>query len=104
MSGMKAEGFDTETRRHGGESQDGVGLDTERAEACLTPTPNPPAPRVPERPRPDLSIIIVTWNTRELLAACLAALPAAVGELSAETWVVDNASSDGTVAMVRERF
>jgi N-acetylglucosaminyl-diphospho-decaprenol L-rhamnosyltransferase len=27
-----------------------------------------------------------------------------MGELCAETWVVDNASSDGTVAMVRERF
>lgn len=53
---------------------------------------------------PDLSVVIVTWNTRDLLAACLQALPAAMGELSAETWVVDNASSDGTVAMVRERF
>jgi N-acetylglucosaminyl-diphospho-decaprenol L-rhamnosyltransferase len=53
---------------------------------------------------PDLSIVIVTWNTRELLARCLEALPAAVAELTVETWVVDNASGDGTVEMVRERF
>jgi GT2 family glycosyltransferase len=52
----------------------------------------------------DLSIVIVTWNTRDLLAACLEALPAAVGERSFETWVVDNASGDGTVEMVREQF
>src|SRR5438093_4496785 len=52
----------------------------------------------------DLSIIIVTWNTCELLAKCLEAVPAAVGELAAEIWVVDNASSDSTVEMVQERF
>jgi GT2 family glycosyltransferase len=70
----------------------------EPPEASPSLTPNT------EHQTPDLSIIIVTWNTRELLAACLQALPAAVGELRVETWVVDNASSDGTVAMVRERF
>jgi N-acetylglucosaminyl-diphospho-decaprenol L-rhamnosyltransferase len=58
----------------------------------------------PERLNADLSVIIVTWNTRELLAKCLEALPGAVGELAVETWVVDNGSSDGTVAMVRGRF
>jgi N-acetylglucosaminyl-diphospho-decaprenol L-rhamnosyltransferase len=57
-----------------------------------------------EHRTPDLSIIIVTWNTRELLAACLEALPAAVGGLAAETWVVDNASRDGTVEMLQVRF
>jgi N-acetylglucosaminyl-diphospho-decaprenol L-rhamnosyltransferase len=55
-------------------------------------------------PAVDLSVIIVTWNTRELLKKCLAALPAAVNGLSTETWVVDNASSDGTVEMVREQY
>ena len=53
---------------------------------------------------PNISILIVSWNVRDLLLRCLAALPAAVGEgLTFETIVVDNASSDGTVEAVRER-
>jgi GT2 family glycosyltransferase len=46
-----------------------------------------------------LSIIIVSWNVRELLRACLASLPC-----EAETIVVDNASSDGSAEMVRRDF
>jgi N-acetylglucosaminyl-diphospho-decaprenol L-rhamnosyltransferase len=76
----------------------GVGGSDRQGQVLPVPTPNP------QPPIPDLSVIIVTWNTRELLAACLEALPAAVGELAAEIWVVDNASSDGTVEMVQERF
>lgn len=53
---------------------------------------------------PDLSLVIVSFNTRDLLAACLASLPAATAGLSRETIVVDNGSQDGTVEMVRERF
>jgi N-acetylglucosaminyl-diphospho-decaprenol L-rhamnosyltransferase len=56
------------------------------------------------RPAADLSVIIVTWNTRELLSKCLASLPAAVSGLSVETWVVDNASIDSTVEMVRAQY
>ena len=53
---------------------------------------------------PDLSIIIVNWNTRELLRGCLASLPAATGSLVSEIIVVDNGSSDGSSAMVRDAF
>lgn len=53
---------------------------------------------------PDLAIILVSWNTRELLLACIKALPAALGTLRAEIWVVDNGSHDGSVAAVRARF
>ncbi len=70
----------------------------------------------------DLSIVIVSYNVRELLAKCLASVanaePAATDrqirgeqELSAvgrqastEIIVVDNASADGSAAMVRELF
>ncbi|MDD5718499.1 MAG: glycosyltransferase family 2 protein [Candidatus Krumholzibacteria bacterium] len=52
----------------------------------------------------DLSIIIVNWNTRDLLAACLASLPAATAGLTSEIIVVDNDSRDGSAAMVQERF
>ena len=52
----------------------------------------------------DLSIVIVNWNTRDLLRACLAALRAAVGGLSYEVIVVDNGSTDGSAAMVGRDF
>ena len=52
----------------------------------------------------DLAIIIVNWNTRELLAQCLQSLQDTVQEASFEVWVVDNASSDGSAAMIRKRF
>lgn len=52
---------------------------------------------------PALSIVIVNWNVRELLRACLLSLaPAAAG--GAEIIVVDSASSDGSVAMLRQDF
>jgi len=52
----------------------------------------------------DLSIIIVNWNTRDLLAQCLQSVYETVQGLECEIFVVDNASSDGSAAMVRERF
>lgn len=58
-------------------------------------------------PQPDLSVLIVSWNVRALLAACLRSLVAALGQaggLSAEVIVVDGASRDGSAAMVREEF
>ncbi|MCY4147102.1 MAG: glycosyltransferase family 2 protein [Chloroflexi bacterium] len=60
----------------------------------------------------DLSIIIVSWNVRDLLDACLASLQRARLSLcdaddslpSAEIIVVDSDSSDGSVDMVRETY
>lgn len=52
----------------------------------------------------DLSIIIVNWNTCELLAQCLTSLERASPKLRYEIIVVDNGSADGSVTMVRTRF
>ncbi len=55
---------------------------------------------------PDLAVVIVSWNVRDLLAACLRFLFAdlARSSLEAQVWVVDNASTDGTPQMVAEAF
>lgn len=54
---------------------------------------------------PDLSVIIVSYNTRQLLDDCLASLQQAeVPPGGVELIVVDNASSDGSVEMVRTRY
>jgi len=52
----------------------------------------------------DISIIVVNWNTRELLRKCLDSVETTVRSLSHEIIVVDNASTDGSAAMLRERF
>jgi len=53
---------------------------------------------------PTLTIVIVSFNTRDDLDACLAALAAAPPEVSHEVVVVDNASADGSAARVRSRW
>ncbi len=55
-------------------------------------------------PAPRVSIVVLSWNTRDLLAACLASLPGPGAEPTAEVIVVDNASSDGSADMVAARF
>jgi GT2 family glycosyltransferase len=52
---------------------------------------------------PDISVIIVSYNTADLIGACLASVLASRG-VGVEVAVVDNASTDGSAALVRERF
>ncbi|MBI5666559.1 MAG: glycosyltransferase family 2 protein [Chloroflexi bacterium] len=53
----------------------------------------------------DLSIIIVSWNVCDLLATCLDSIITTTWDkLELELIVVDSASSDNTVPMLRERF
>lgn len=52
----------------------------------------------------DLSVIIVNFNTKELLQKCLQAVLDSQTAFSHEVWVVDNASTDGSVEMVKAEF
>ena len=52
----------------------------------------------------DLSIVIVNWNVRELLDCCLDSIYRNVRGLTFEVVVVDNASHDASVEMVRSRY
>ena len=54
--------------------------------------------------QPEISVVIVSWNVREHVLACLRALPAALEDITSEVVVVDNASDDGTEEAVRVRF
>ena len=52
---------------------------------------------------PDISIVIVNWNTREMLRDCLRSIVDQT-ERPHEIIVVDNASSDGSAEMVSREF
>jgi len=58
----------------------------------------------------DLSIVVVTWNTRDLVLECLASVEEAIRHtaredpIRVEIIVVDNGSSDATAEALAERF
>jgi GT2 family glycosyltransferase len=52
----------------------------------------------------DLSIVIVSWNTKKFLEECLTSLRTIDGNLSAQIIVADNGSTDGSPEMVRAQF
>ncbi|MCY3719800.1 MAG: glycosyltransferase family 2 protein [Anaerolineaceae bacterium] len=52
----------------------------------------------------DLGIVILNWNTRDLLRRCLQTVLASEGVERFRVVVVDNASSDDSVAMLRQEF
>ena len=52
----------------------------------------------------DLSIIIVNYNVKEFLQNLLISISKASSNISKEIIIVDNASDDGSVEMIREKF
>jgi asparagine synthase (glutamine-hydrolysing) len=71
------------------------------SDRTLAPVRVPTSAQVPE---PDLSVIVVNWNTRELLRGCLTSLEENLQGLDHEVIVVDNGSRDGTPDMVAADF
>lgn len=52
----------------------------------------------------DLGVVIVNWNTRDLLRLCLESVLAGQGKIDFHVVVVDNASDDGSAEMVASEF
>ena len=52
----------------------------------------------------DLGIVIVNWNTCDRLRECLRSVYASHGQFTFQVYVVDNASTDGSAAMVHAEF
>jgi len=52
----------------------------------------------------DLSIVIVNWNTKELLEDCLNSIFKQTKGVKFEVILVDNGSTDGSVEMVKKKF
>ena len=63
-----------------------------------------PSGSVPSAEEIDLAIVIVNYNARALLSGCLKSVFASAGDFSYTVCVVDNGSSDDSVAMMRDRF
>lgn len=52
----------------------------------------------------DVSVIIINWNTRDILRDCLRSVYGQTRDVAFEVIVVDNASSDGSAEMVKKEF
>jgi len=69
--------------------------------------PGASTPSLPPRPaerHPAVSVVVLSWNTKDLLLRCLASVR---DHPPADAWegvVVDNASADGSADAVAERF
>ena len=61
-------------------------------------------PRQADGHPPLLSLVIVNWNTCEALRDCLASLFEQTRSLTLEVIVVDNASTDDSLAMLKAGF
>jgi GT2 family glycosyltransferase len=55
-------------------------------------------------PTPKLAIVIVNWNTRQLVLDCLQSIEQYPPQREYEVWLVDNASRDGSIEAVSTQF
>jgi GT2 family glycosyltransferase len=56
------------------------------------------------KPSPQVAVVVVSYNTRDLLISCLASIVESANPDNVEIIVVDNSSSDGSLAAVRETY
>lgn len=54
--------------------------------------------------RPEISVILVNWNTSNLLSKCLTLLIQQLEGLTYDIWVVDNGSTDNSILMLSTHF
>lgn len=53
---------------------------------------------------PDVAIIIVNWNGRDLLERCLHSIEATCDDIRYRIWIVDNGSTDGSIELIHTDF
>jgi GT2 family glycosyltransferase len=53
---------------------------------------------------PELNVIIVSWNSKELLKGCLDSLKSSADDELCDVIVVDNGSADGSAELVKDSF
>jgi len=81
----------------------GICMDGQETDGGMDVSSAQDPPLMSVRP-PDLTIIVVSWNTRDLLADCLSSVRRWYGGVSYQLIVVDNASADGSADMVARDF
>lgn len=59
---------------------------------------------MPNQPAVQVSVLIISFNTKHLLQRCFDSVKASAGSLSYEIIVVDNASKDGSAEYIRQTF
>jgi len=52
----------------------------------------------------DVSIVLVSYNTKDLTKDCIKSIYNKTQDLNFDIWVIDNNSSDGSAQMIREEF
>ncbi len=74
------------------------------SDAATTPSAAPSASASALAAPAELAVVILSWNTRELLLRCLASLHGQEHGVALEVVVVDNASHDGSADLVAAKF